>query len=343
MTTSILSLDDQPYFIAEVGQNHQGSVSTAIEYIHIFAAAGADAIKFQARHNKSLFSENAYNASYNSENAFAETYGAHREYLELDINELANLRDECHTLGVAFMCTPFEEESLKSLIKIDVDILKVSSFDIGNLPLIYQIARTQKPVVMSVGGANDTHIEKSVEAILKHHNRLILLHCVSEYPCPHDRLGLSAIPELASKYSNLKIGLSDHFNGILSGPIAYMMGARVFEKHVTTNRSQKGTDHGFALEPEGFRKFVRDVKRVPEMMTKKPQADVGNEEVFKKLGKSLCAAIDLNAGQELSLNNLTGKIYPDTFIPVRECHQIIGKKVNKTIPIGNPITFDDLI
>ena len=120
---------------------------------------------------------------------------------------------------------------------------------------------------MSVGGASDTHIEKSVEAILKHHDRIILLHCVSEYPCAHDRLGLSAIPN-CNKYKSLKSGLSDHFNGILSGPVAYMMGARVFEKHVTTNRSQKGTDHGFALEPEGFRKFVRDVRRVPEMMTK---------------------------------------------------------------------------
>ena len=330
------------YYIAEVGQNHQGDIQTALEYVQIFAAAGASALKFQARTNKDLFDEVSYNAIYNSENAFGDTYGEHREFLELSKNQFIMIRDECHKHNTQFMCTPFDEASLSMLIDIDVDILKISSFDIGNLPFITKIAATNKPVVMSVGGGKNIHIERSVDCILGYHDDITLLHCVSEYPCPHDRLGLSAIQDLIEKFKGINVGVSDHFNGILSGPIAYMMGARVFEKHVTTNRSQKGTDHSFALEPEGFRKFVRDINRVPEMMGKKPQDELGTEKVFKKLGKSIIAARNINPGESLDLNNLSGRIFSKTYVPVRESYRMIGLKSKDSIKIGEPITFEQL-
>lgn len=330
------------YFIAEVGQNHQGDVETALEYVRIFAAAGANALKFQARSNKVLFDEKSYNAIYNSENAFGETYGEHREFLELSKEELILVRNECHKLNTAFMCTPFDEESLDMLVDINVDILKISSFDVGNLPFISKVAATMIPIVMSVGGGKLVHIKKSMETIQAVHQNIALLHCVSEYPCPHDRLGLSAIKELIQEFDNIKIGVSDHFNGILSGPVAYMMGARVFEKHVTTNRSQKGTDHSFALEPEGFRKFVRDINRVPEMTQKKSQEALGTEKVFKKLGKSIVAARDIYPGETLDLDNLSGKIFSETYVPVRESYRMIGCKSKQFIKIGEPITFEQL-
>jgi len=334
--------DKLPFIIAEIGQNHQGNVENALEYVRIFAEAGADALKFQARSNKILFDYDCFNAVYNSENAFGKTYGEHREFLELSKEELILVRDECHRLNTAFMCTPFDEESLKMLVDINVDILKISSFDIGNLPFISKVAATMIPVVMSVGGAKLVHIKKSIELIQAVHQNIALLHCVSEYPCPHDRLGLSTIKDLIQEFDNVRIGLSDHFNGILSGPVAYLMGATVFEKHVTTNRSQRGTDHSFALEPEGFRKFVRDIKRVPEMMNKKPLEELGKEQVFKKLGKSIVAAKDIDAGTVLSVDNLSGKIFIDTYVPVRESYRIIGLKTTTAIKAGQPILFEQL-
>jgi N-acetylneuraminate synthase/sialic acid synthase len=330
------------YYIAEVGQNHQGDLQTALDYVRIFADVGANALKFQARSNKVLFDEKSYNAIYNSENAFGDTYGEHREFLELSKSQLIMIRDECHKHNTHFMCTPFDEESLSMLVDINVDILKISSFDIGNLPFISKIAMTKIPVVMSVGGGKEIHIERSVNGILAHHDDITLLHCVSEYPCSHDRLGLSAIQDLIKKFNGINIGVSDHFNGILSGPVAYMMGASVFEKHVTTNRSQKGTDHCFALEPEGFRKFVRDINRVPEMMHKKPQEELGAEKVFKKLGKSIVAARDIHPGEILDLDNLSGKIFSETHVPVRESYRMIGCKAKEFIKIGEPIIFEQL-
>lgn len=337
-------IENSPFVIAEIGQNHQGELDLAREYIKVFANAGADAVKFQTRDNKYLFSDGAYNAPYSSENAFAPIYGHHREKLELQKEWIPILKSDCHQHNVKFMSTPFDEPSLEILLANDVDILKIASFDLGNLPFIDKIAKADKPVVISIGGGNHEQIKASIEVLQKKlsNEKICILHCVSEYPCDYNILGLDNIPHLQNNFPDITIGLSDHYNGILSGPIGYMKGARVFEKHVTLNRAWKGTDHSFALEVEGFRKFVRDIKRVPFMMKPKDQSGIGNEPVFKKLGKSIIAAIDLAAGTELTFENLSGKIFEKQYIPVRQSNQVLGKRIKKSIKLGEPINFEDL-
>lgn len=327
--------------IAEVGQNHQGELDKAREYIRVFALAGADVIKFQTRNNKSLFSEDAYAMPYNSENAFAETYGAHREHLELKPEWLPVLLADCHQYGVRFMSTPFDDESLDLLCDIGVDMLKVASFDLGNLPFLDRMARTGKPIVMSTGGGTMRHIRASVDTLLQHNSSIMLLHCVSEYPCEYDRLGLKKIQTLAKEFPRCTVGLSDHFNGTLSGPIAYMLGARVFEKHVTLNRSWKGTDHSFALESEGFRKFTRDIRRVRKMLPPVADEELGKEAVFKKLGKSLTARVDIAAGQPFDMNTLSGKIFTSQMVPVRATCDVLGRIAKRDIKAGEPLQPSD--
>ncbi|WP_076792510.1 N-acetylneuraminate synthase family protein [Chlorobium sp. KB01] len=337
-----LTEDGTPFVIAEVGQNHQGDLSIAREFIRIFAFEGADAVKFQTRNNRYLFSPEAYNAPYHSENAFAPTYGMHREHLEINPEWLPILKEDCEKHGVRFMSTPFDEPSLELLQSIDVDILKVASFDLGNLPFINKIASLGKPVVMSVGGGDIDQIRSSIEVLLGHHDEVAILHCVSEYPCEYSRLGLESIQILSREFPDCTIGSSDHFNGTLSGPIAYLQGARVFEKHVTLNRAWKGTDHSFALEPEGFRKFVRDIKRVRHMLPPKSTDELGTERVFFKLGKSLIASCDIEAGEELTLKNLSGRIFNTQYIPVRESNRVIGKRANCHIAKGEPIQYSNV-
>lgn len=336
------NLDEEPFIIAEVGQNHQGSLDNAREYIKVFAMAGADAIKFQTRNNKFLFDREAYDAPYNSENAFAGVYGLHREKLELNLEWLTTLKEDCDKFGVKFMSTPFDEPSLEFLCEVDVDLLKVASFDLGNLPLIHRIAQKGKPVVLSVGGGKPEQIICSIKALLSHNIEIAVLHCVSEYPCEFNRLGLDNIEALIKAFPGIVIGLSDHFNGILSGPIAYLKGARVFEKHVTLNRAWKGTDHSFSLEPEGFRRFVRDIKRVRHMLPAKPDSDLGNEYVFMKLGKSLVAYTNIKEGETITLESLSGKIFREQHIPVRESNRVIGCVAKRNISRGEPIFYSDL-
>ena len=144
------------------------------------------------------------------------------------------------------------------------------------------------------------------------------------------------------KFPKCIIGSSDHFNGILSGPVAYLQGARVFEKHVTLNRAWKGTDHSFALEPEGFGKFVRDIHRTPLMLKTKSSKDIGKEPVFVKLGKSLIANKLLKKGQKIKINDLSGKIYDKNIVLVRYSHKVIGKKAVKDILKGSPIFYNSI-
>ena len=332
------------FVIAEVGQNHQGDLEKAREYIKIFAFEGADAVKFQTRNNKYLFSEESYKKSYNSENSFGDTYGEHREKLELNPDWLPILKQDCEKYNVKFMSTPFDEPSLELLKVNEVDLIKLASFDLGNLPFIKRVAYLRKPTVLSIGGGKLDQIRASVDILLKENVETAILHCVSEYPCEYNRLGLSNINILKKEFPNCLVGLSDHFNGTLSGPVAYLNGARVFEKHVTLNRAWKGTDHSFALEPTGFRKFVRDIKRVRHMLPPKPTDDLGNEKVFKKLGKSLIAYDDINIGEQISLLNLSGRIFEDNenLIPVRHSLNVIGKHAKIEIKKGTPIRKDYL-
>jgi sialic acid synthase len=336
-------LGKKPIIIAEVGQNHQGSLKIAKEYIKEFAFRGADIIKFQSRNNKELFSKDAYEKNYNSENAFGKTYGEHREKLELSFSELKILKKECIKYKLKFMITPFDEKSLELISKAGVDIIKIASFDLGNLPFIDLIAKKKKIVAISTGGGNLIEIKKSVELLEKRKIKTILLHCVSEYPCPYNNLGLENISLYKKKFPKCIIGSSDHFNGILSGPVAYLQGARVFEKHVTLNRGWKGTDHSFALEPEGFGRFVRDIHRVGMMLPTKKKYDIGKEPVFTKLGKSLIANKLIKKGKKIKINDLSGKIFQENIVLVRYSHKIIGKKVKKDILKGTPITLSDII
>lgn len=341
MRQFIKKLNDT-FIIAEVGQNHQGSLKNAIKYIKIFSQLGANAIKFQMRDNKTLFSEEAYKAKYNSENAFDKTYGKHREKLELSYSDFKKIKKECQRNNVKFMATPFDENSLEKLCKLGVDIIKIASFDLGNLSLIKKISMKKKPVILSIGGGNSLEVESSIKILKKKNIPVGILHCNSEYPSHFSRLGLENIMKLKKKYPKATIGSSDHFNGILSGPVAYLMGARIFEKHVTLDRSWKGTDHSFSLEPQGFKKFARDINRTPQMLPIKNKKLIGKEAVFKKLGKSLVPKKKILKDQKFTLDNLTGIIFSKNYIPVRETYKIIGKKAKKDLEARKPIQKKDV-
>ena len=167
------------------------------------------------------------------------------------------------------------------------------------------------------------------------------MHCVSEYPCPPEKLDLNSVGALIEKYPNYSIGLSDHFSGTLSGPIGYTKGARIFEKHVTLNRAWKGTDHSFALEPVGFKNFVRDIKRVPLMECNPDKKSIGKEFVFKKLGKSIIASSDIEQGEVFSERNITGRILSNQGIPIRQISNILGKTARRRISKSEPLKEDD--
>ena len=256
--------DDTPCFvIAEIGHNHQGSVEKAQELFVLAKQAGVDAVKLQKRDNRRLFTRALYDSAYDNENSFGPTYGAHREALELDRGAYVELQACARELGLVFFATAFDEASADLLAELDVPAYKIASGDLRNTPLLRHVAAIGKPLIVSTGGATIEDVDRAVETVTAINPQLCLLQCTASYPASVEELELGVIATYRERYPELVVGLSDHQDGIAMAPVAYMLGARVIEKHFTASHTAKGTDHAFSLMPEGMRKLVRDLHRVP--------------------------------------------------------------------------------
>lgn len=337
---SSISQEGPCYVIAEIGHNHQGDIDTALEMVKVAKNAGVQAVKLQKRNNKNLFTKEYYNKPYENENSYGATYGEHRDFLEFGKDQYVLLKEYSEKLGVEFMSTAFDHDSVEFLEEIGITSYKVASGDITNLPLLEHIARTGKPMFISTGAATLDEIKIAYDRIVGLNNRICLFHCVAEYPADYLSLNLNMIKTFKNEFPDAIIGYSGHDNGILAAVIAYILGATVVEKHFTLNRSWKGTDHKFSLEPEGFRKQVRDLRRVDLALgsgvKKVSQAELGARE---KMGKGIYAARALTAGSILTIDDICFKT-PANGTPPYMIDEIIGKKLTKSLEEENSISLD---
>ena len=238
------------YVISEIGNNHGGSYENAQNMVRQSSICGVSAVKFQKRNNKELFTPEFYDMPYDNPNSFGATYGLHRDNLELSIHQLAGLKSLAEELGLDFIVTPFDFTSLEELESIDCPIYKIASADLVNIPLIRAVASTKKPIILSTGASDIDDISRALKELEDHPFTPVVLHCTAAYPCPIENMNLNCISALRKQFISLVIGLSDHENGIDAAPLAYMLGARVFEKHFTLDHAWKGTDNCFSLMPK---------------------------------------------------------------------------------------------
>lgn len=252
--------DADCYVIAEIGHNHQGSVETCKALFLAAKQCGADAVKLQKRDNRTLFTRDMYDAPYVSENSYGATYGEHREALEFGWTEYGELQVYAKEIGITFFATAFDEVSAEFLADLDMPAFKIASGDLTCLPLLRKVARYGKPVILSTGGGTMDDVRAAVRALgdCPH----AILQCTSGYPASFEELNLNVIKTYREAFPGTVIGLSSHDNGIAMAPVAYALGARIIEKHFTLDRTWKGTDQAFSLEPVGLKKMVRDLKRV---------------------------------------------------------------------------------
>ena len=245
----VIARDGPAYVIAEIGNNHQGELEKAKALVHAAKECGVDAVKFQKRDNRILYTRSYYESPYDNENSYGSTYGEHREFLELPKSDWFELSRYSKEEGVAFVSAAFDEPSADLMADLDVDAFKFASGDLLNVPFLRYVADKGKPMFLSTGGGTLEDIDRAVEAILVRNEQLCVLHCTAAYPADVEDLNLSVISTLRERYPDLVIGLSDHHNGIAMAPVAFMLGARVFEKHFTLNHAWKGTDHAYSLMP----------------------------------------------------------------------------------------------
>ncbi|OGV64556.1 MAG: N-acetylneuraminate synthase [Lentisphaerae bacterium RIFOXYA12_FULL_48_11] len=324
-----MSDDSDCYVIAELGQNHQGSLKMALEMIKVAKDCGADAVKLQKRHNKSLYARALYDQPYENENSFGSTYGKHREALEFGLAEYKELQKCADDCGVDLFATAWDFKSADFLHDLRVPAFKIASGDMKSMPLLKYIAAFKKPMIISTGGCSLDDVRRVYDALMPINKKLCFLQCTAAYPASAEILNLNVITTYRREFPYALIGLSDHENGIAMAVAAYVLGARVIEKHFTLNHTLKGTDHAFSLEPIGMRKLVRDLKRVKQALgdgVKRPLAC--EEKPIIKMSKKMVAARPLKKGKVLSFRDVAFKSPGDGMFPC-ELESVLGRKLVK--------------
>jgi len=334
--------DTDCYIIVEIGHNHQGSLEKAKEMFRVAKECGVNAVKLQKRDNRTLFTRAMYDLPYLHENSFGPTYGAHREALEFGRDEYVELKRYAAELGLTMFATAFDFASADFLAELDMPAYKMASGDLKSTPLLKYVAQIGKPMLVSTGGGTMEDVQRVYDTIMPLNPQLCLLQCTASYPADAEDMNLRVIATYRERFPDIVIGLSDHQDGIAMAVAAYVLGARVFEKHFTLHHTWKGTDHAFSLEPTGLRKYVRDLRRVRVALGNGIKRVLPCEEKsLFKMGKKLVAARDLPAGHVLAREDVAIKS-PNDGLPPYEIENVIGKMTLRALKEDENILFEDL-
>jgi N-acetylneuraminate synthase/sialic acid synthase len=338
-----ITRDGPAYVVAEIGHNHQGELEKAKALIHAAKECGVDAVKLQKRDNRSLYTRALYDSPYDNEHSFGATYGEHREALELSTADWLELREFSREEGVTLFGTVFDEASADLLAELELPAFKIASADLVNTPLLRHVAALGKPIFLSTGGGSLEDVERAIETILPLNEQLCVLQCTAAYPCEVDELNLRVVETYRQRFPDLVVGLSDHQSGIAMSLIGFLLGARVIEKHFTLNHAWKGSDHAFSLMPEGMRRLVRDLRRVPEALGDGVKRQLASEErPLEKMGKKLVAARDLPAGHVVGPGDVVAKSPADGGLPPYELDGLLGRRLVRPLVAEQGLALEDL-
>lgn len=330
------------FIIAEIGHNHQGNLDKAKALFLHAKDCGVNAVKLQKRDNITLYTKAMYESPYDNENSFGSTYGIHREALEFGREEYIELKQYARDLGLVMFATAFDIPSADFLADLDMPAYKIASGDLVNTPLLKYIATIGKPMLVSTGGASIDDVKRAYDTIMPINSQLCLMQCTASYPCEPEEMNLRVIKTYQRLFPDIVIGLSDHQNGISAALIAYLLGARVIEKHFTLNRAWKGTDHAFSLEPGGMHRLVRDLHRASLMLGDGEKRTYPSEiKPLTKMRKKLVASKDLPAGHILTYEDLSMKSPGDGLL-CYELDNVIGCILTKMINQDDDITLEIL-
>lgn len=257
---------DKPFLIAEIGCNHKGDMQIAKEMIETAAIfCKADAVKFQKRCNRELLTAEQYNAPHpHPENSYGNTYGEHREFLEFDIDQHAQLKKWCEEYNIIYSSSVWDMTSAKEIAGLNPEFIKIPSACNNNFKMLEWICDNYEGEIQLSFGMTTRNEEEQIVQLFERKKRnkdLVLFSCTSGYPVPFGDVCLLEIERMIKQYGNRvkKIGFSGHHLGIAVDVAAYTLGATVIERHYTLDRTWKGTDHAASLEPEGLRKLKRNL------------------------------------------------------------------------------------
>lgn len=259
---NILNRNTPVYFIAEIGQNHQGDINIAKKMVDSLKDLPVNCIKTAKRDIDVCLSDKQKEMIYNNPNSFGRTYYEHRKALELSKEDFIELKNYVEAAGFDFISSFTDKPSLEFLQEIGCSGLKIASQRTADIELLNAVAETKIPTILSTGMSSIEDVDRAVE-ILHKNKELHLLQCTSTYPCPEEDLNLNVIPMYKDRYKNIDtVGFSGHHIGVASDIAAYMLGAEIIERHYTLDRTMKGTDHPGSLEKRGIEYVLNYIDQV---------------------------------------------------------------------------------
>ncbi len=331
------------YIIAEIGNNHNGSLELAKKSVIAAHMAGADAVKFQRRTLSEVFTKELLAQPQTSSRSLGTTYGEYRKNQELDDKSLERVKNLAHQLGLAFFVTAFDVKGVETLDKIGMDAWKISSFDATHPDLLVAVAKKGQPIFLSTGMTTLEERDETIKTILKYNKNLIIKHCVSIYPTPNTDLNLGAVKTLKDRYAPLPVGYSGHEVGFVPTVAAVALGAKTVERHFTIDKSLPGPDHStVSLDSLEFAQMVREIRRV-EMGVADARVYLHDGEIKhqQKHGKSIVAKVPILVGSVISQNDIAFKSTGKGGIKPTLAHTVIGKKAKVDLEPDTVINADE--
>ncbi len=329
-----------PYVIAELSANHNGVLQKALDTISEAKKCGADAIKLQT-YSADTMTIDCDREEFYIRGGLWDGYKLYDLYQEAQtpFDWHKAMFDHARKVGITCFSTPFDETAVDLLEDLNTPAYKVASFEATDLPLIKYVAATKKPLIMSTGMANLEEIEEMVAAAREAGcNDLILLHCISSYPAPIEQSNLLTIPDM-QKRLGVQIGLSDHTISNTASVVSVALGATLIEKHFILDRSEKGPDSDFSIEPDELKALCNDTKEAWSALGDAGYERKPAEEANIKFRRSVYFVKDMEAGEIITKAHIR-RIRPGFGLPPKFEQQLIGKKVKGDIKIGTATNWD---
>ncbi|MGD6793067.1 N-acetylneuraminate synthase [Metabacillus indicus] len=339
----MLNLQNGAFIIAEIGVNHNGSLDMAKKLVDEAVRAGADAVKFQLFQADELTTRTVGLADYQKKTMEATQHEMLKK-LELSYADFIELKKYCDNKNVFFMATPFDVKSVDILDEMGMKVFKVGSGDLTNFPLLKQISKKKKPIILSTGMALLEEIDRTISYLqsLNEKQEICILHCTSSYPAPEEELNLHVIKDYINRYP-FTIGYSDHSVGTHIPVAAIAIGAKIIEKHFTLDQTLPGPDHSASMQAEEFKEMVRQI-RLTETALGSDQKQLTNLETQVKplVRRGLYLKRDLPAGTVVTELDLVA-LRPLEGIEANEYENVLGKVLKIFKKQHQPLSWDDFL
>ena len=345
---------NEVYVIAEIGQNHNGDMNICKKLIDQLVVYSYDeitgerlntinAIKLTKRDMTEELTHDGMMKEYKGRNSFGKTYGEHREFLELSYEQHCEISDYVRSKGVDFIDTLCSPKTVDLVNMTNIDKIKIASRDLTNIPLLNKISKTKNDVIISTGMSGESEIDDALTILDNGERGISILHCLSQYPAEYSRLNLNSIKKLQEKYgSKYIIGYSDHSIGVHIPLAAVAMGARIIEKHVTLDKTMRGTDQAGSAEPHEMKTLLHNIRTFEKSLGKKQiYKDDSTDLASLKLERSLATKKNMCVGDIIKINDIH-MISPGYGMKWNDVEKIIGKRM-KTNVEKNVIIEKDMI